>query len=472
MNRKEEILAECLDDIQHGRCTAADCLRRYPEFGSELKDLLEIAVNIKPANASPAPAFRQQLRSRIFEEPVKAGTKTQEHHSGWFFPLISVRAAAFGLLAFVVLAGSAGSAYASQSSLPGDVLYPVKLGMEQVEVAVTHDPEQKAYLYLKLAQRRIDEVAAEVSLNRTPAASILASIPEKTDAALREIEKAPNERAGAFLTRFVETTTNQQIILGEINAGYTSTNAVKQAMTSLQRANLIADAAYNNTAFLKTSPSVREDIEKGRFQVEGELISVTGSNWNVGGVILTNVHFSGSLPKLNSLIKIDAINKNGDVFVINLEVKDSPPATVTIQGPFTGTDKSGKVWYVGDTPIDAPTGKTPPAEGKNLEVKGITSNSSLTVHNVTESEGRGKVEGKGAKMEGRIESVNVPGKTMTIKVAGAGITLDISNAKITGEDEDKSLTIGDLSKMVGKRVKIDGVVKKDGTIFAKEIEID
>lgn len=472
MIRKEEILADCLEQVRQGRSTVEDCLRRYPELVNELKSLLELSSNIRPVNVTPTPEFRRRLQNQLFDEPKPVTGTGGEGKPGLFIFQLPVKAVTAGLLAFVILAGGAGSAYASQSSLPGDLLYPVKIGMENIQVAITRDPEEKAYLYLKIAERRINEIAAGVSLSRTPAASALAAVPEKTDAALREIGKAAPNRADAFLARFAAAVTNQQIVLGAIlNTGNENVDAVKQTMTSLQRASLIADTAYNNTAFLGTGPSVRDDLEKGRFQVEGTLLSVTGKTWNVGGVILTNVRFNGELPVVSSQLKIDAINKNGEVYIIDLAVKDIIPSTVKIQGPFNGTDKTGKVWYVGDTPIQAPEGKMPPAQGRNLEVKGVTNNSSMNIEDIQEKEDEVKSKGQSARLEGKLDSVDVENKTITIKVAGSGFTLVISSAKIT-DNKGKQVDIPELVKVSGKRVQIDGIARKDGKVYAEQVRID
>ena len=65
MSRKEEILTECIDAVLQGRSTVEDCVRRYPEFTGELKSMLELLREIKPANVSPTPEFRRRLRSRF-----------------------------------------------------------------------------------------------------------------------------------------------------------------------------------------------------------------------------------------------------------------------------------------------------------------------------------------------------------------------------------------------------------------------
>lgn len=53
-----------------------------------------------------------------------------------------------------------GVAYASQVSYPGEVLYPVKVGVtEQIESVVTVDTASEAELQAKLFAERIEEVA-------------------------------------------------------------------------------------------------------------------------------------------------------------------------------------------------------------------------------------------------------------------------------------------------------------------------
>ena len=52
--KKEEILAICIDEIQSGRSTIEDCIRRYPAVGKELRSLLEIALCLKPDDTVPS----------------------------------------------------------------------------------------------------------------------------------------------------------------------------------------------------------------------------------------------------------------------------------------------------------------------------------------------------------------------------------------------------------------------------------
>ena len=473
MNRKEEVLSRCIDEVLSGRSTAEDCLLRYPELRNELKPLLELAISIQPPKVVPSPEFRRRLRHRLLEvmAPAEAHEDRKEITHGWFTSLLSVRMVAVLLLAFVVLTTGTVSVYAAQSSLPGDMLYPVKVGVEKLQIAVTVNPENKAYLHLKLAQRRIDELATQVSLNRSPDFSGLATLSAQTDAALREIEKASPDGINTFLSHFAESAINQQIVLGSIRTE-NGDDTMQQAMNTLQRANLIAETAYNNAAFLNTKPSVNDkSLEQGRFKVDGTLLSVAGQTWNVGGLILANVHYSGKVPSINSRVKIDGLNKDSEVFIIKLEQKDDAHEEVKIEGLFKGTDNSGKTWYVGAMPINAPEGKTPPDEGKKIEVQGVTQNTSLAITDVKEQSGEERAREQEANLEGKLSSVDTKNKIIMIKVSGAQISLNIVSAKIYTKDK-KEVNLSELVSLVGKEIKVLGLVKKDGIIYAKEIRID
>lgn len=62
------------------------------------------------------------------------------------------------LIIVSLLGGGAGATYASQSSLPGEVLYPVKLVTERAQVALTVDDAREAALHLKFSSKRLEEV--------------------------------------------------------------------------------------------------------------------------------------------------------------------------------------------------------------------------------------------------------------------------------------------------------------------------
>ena len=62
------------------------------------------------------------------------------------------------LLIFFISSASVGAAFTSQGALPGELLYPVKIVTEKIELAVTKDEIKKTELHLEFAGKRLDEV--------------------------------------------------------------------------------------------------------------------------------------------------------------------------------------------------------------------------------------------------------------------------------------------------------------------------
>jgi hypothetical protein len=76
--------------------------------------------------------------------------------------------AAFLLVTLLVfLFGGVGmTAFAAQSALPGDVLYPVKTNIEQVQLTLSTNPSGRAQLQLEFAERRLLEIAGLIDEER------------------------------------------------------------------------------------------------------------------------------------------------------------------------------------------------------------------------------------------------------------------------------------------------------------------
>jgi hypothetical protein len=77
------------------------------------------------------------------------------------------------LLVFL-FGGASMTAFAAQSALPGDVLYPIKTSMENTQLALSTSPTGRANLQMEFAQRRLLEIASlieEDQFQEIPAAA-------------------------------------------------------------------------------------------------------------------------------------------------------------------------------------------------------------------------------------------------------------------------------------------------------------
>jgi len=157
-----ELLARCLDDLRSGQTTLDAVLASHPEVQQELRALLEAPLAIPRGPIAPAPsaAFRQRARAELL-------TRLAETPQPWwqrFFDSLAVPTPRFGLALPLLLAvllglgGFGGAAYAAQDTLPGDLLYPLKTGLETAQVAMIFSESGRVEEYLAQAAERLEEL--------------------------------------------------------------------------------------------------------------------------------------------------------------------------------------------------------------------------------------------------------------------------------------------------------------------------
>ncbi len=137
----------------------------------------------------------------------------------------SIPRAAVPLLVAVMMMSSSGMALAaSQSSLPGDILYPVKRGTESAQLVFARDPDTRAQLQLAFARTRLDEIRQIGSSRPQHVAELVSDI----SVSLAEVEQSAPEAAPAS-QRIRQETTEQ---IASLSLPGTVTQAVDQAMTA------------------------------------------------------------------------------------------------------------------------------------------------------------------------------------------------------------------------------------------------
>lgn len=475
--KTEDVLANCIDEILNDKSTVEDCLARYPDLADELRPLLHIAASIPPERGTPSPEFKQRTRNRLLEAmgPQMAHVKYGRQSAGGWFRLRLARAFSPAVLALIVLSvvvvAGGGTAYASQSSLPGDTLYPVKTGVENLQLAVTFSHQSRADLHLKLAERRIDEAAMQLNLKRALSAPALATVARQIDEALREMEQALPEDTTPLLTRLAQSTLNQQVILGQLltTCPQAAQPALRQALEVMRRGNIIAQVAYGNPAFLDSSPSVLDQtLEEGQFKLDGVLLKVEGRTWNIGGVIIDNVVSSHEVPPIGKRVRIEGLARDNETFISKIEHDGDTNAQVNIEGLFGGASQNGAVWRIGGIPVGVSGSRTPPLKGDQVKLNGTVQNGNLTVAQVEIEKGSRSDE---VNLHGVLAEVNASRKVITINVAGAKFEVNLAEAVIEAGD-GRPVTWSVLPSLVGEDVRIDGAYLKDGLLYARKVRID
>lgn len=150
---------EAFADAFDGRKTALD---------AQTRQLVEFAENLcAVASAQASPEFVGMLRTDLMREaasvlviskpePAPHKSVTQATKPKARRRLATV---ATGLIATT---GCIGIIASSASALPGEMLYPVKQGVESVQSVTKHDDAGRGQFELKLAQNRLDETQSLV----------------------------------------------------------------------------------------------------------------------------------------------------------------------------------------------------------------------------------------------------------------------------------------------------------------------
>lgn len=150
-----DALEFCLREIEEG-VDVDTALARFPEHAAELRPILKTSIKAREMVVpEPSPDVIRRSRSRVMQRAAELRELSAPKRRFSILPLQRV-AIAFGLAAIFLLSGS-GLLSASASSLPGERLYPVKRGWENVRLFFIFDSEARALLKHEFENERLHE---------------------------------------------------------------------------------------------------------------------------------------------------------------------------------------------------------------------------------------------------------------------------------------------------------------------------
>jgi hypothetical protein len=243
-------LEECLRAMGEKR-NLQHVLRRYPAERDQLIELLRLSVDLgglAPSTPAADSAFRLRTRNRML-----AAAAHRRRARRWnplaALPRPAVRLAFAGAAAVALLVGGLTSAAASGNSLPGDAFYPIKLGVEQAQLAITFDPMARARLHAQFAEVRLGEASRLIAAGRVEDGVRLV---DQYDTAVAQFNHALagttfDERATAELRRFMDdhqasADASLRSLAGSLEAG-----GEAQAAAAVTRSRSHADQAWKGS---------------------------------------------------------------------------------------------------------------------------------------------------------------------------------------------------------------------------------
>ena len=126
------------------------------------------------------------------------------------------------MIAIVMLAaamaggGGAAAVYASQESLPGEALYPLKIWSEDMRIELTNNPESELQLNLQFAERRMIEIGEVAGQDDDLAAHAMLRLQNHLDQALEATGKVSQEQALPAMQGVRQTLQYQQHFIQQL----------------------------------------------------------------------------------------------------------------------------------------------------------------------------------------------------------------------------------------------------------------
>lgn len=160
-----DALEVCLQDLESG-ADLETVLARFPEHADELRPIVTAAAQARSVSVSePSPETIRRGRARVLQHAAELREESVRSRRR-SIPILQRLTLAFSLAAFLLMLSGFGLLNASASSLPGDSLYTVKRGWENVRLTFVLDPSERSLLETQFYYERLSEVTQLLSLGK------------------------------------------------------------------------------------------------------------------------------------------------------------------------------------------------------------------------------------------------------------------------------------------------------------------
>lgn len=224
----------------------ADALEGRGPRNSEVRELVRFAESLCESAVDPSPEFRLSLRAQLMADAatvlVKAPAPGDRSHVRAFKPSEHPvrRRLAAATAALIATSGMVGIVASSAQAIPGDMLYPVKRGVETVELSMHRGDESRGSFQLAQASERLAEAhSLSTQKDSRSEAAVVKALAEFSDTATAgsaalfdDYTSEGNEKSIDKIGSFAETSSSVlQSMSANMPAG--STDAFKTAATTV-----------------------------------------------------------------------------------------------------------------------------------------------------------------------------------------------------------------------------------------------
>ena len=208
-HRMEGILDKCIERLRKGETVEA-ILKDYPEESNLLKSQLGMAKSLFQLK-HPEPDMSAVHRT-IFKIGSEHGFQGVKRERDCGFRTVLAWAASIIL---IIMTGTYAAANFADSSIPGDLLYPVKLASEKVRLALVRTPHGEVEMRIALSERRMQEVIVSTEQGNLHEA-VLGAMLDEAGKAVNNIKKLKGMKRTLMLQRVKSLCASHQDVLKEL----------------------------------------------------------------------------------------------------------------------------------------------------------------------------------------------------------------------------------------------------------------
>ncbi len=340
-----------------------------------------------------------QVRNSASVVPVR-GQRQAKIAAQHFIPeklmnLVRAPALALSAVLMTVLGGSIASVNASERSLPGDWLYPIKIASEQTRLALVSDKSEKLKLKTEFVDRRVQEIKtiangsekkpallkeaaaglkrdldtvklqlADVNENEQPAdaAESAKLVDQKTDAIVNELKQVKSEisdEAGSSLS---------EAQAAAVNTGVSAIEVLLQSKNNPEAQNIVSEADVIQSINNKVE-SLQETLDSTAQKLQSLSTSTEANASSTITPESAQIQMASStLEQAKTLVSENKLDQVSDTLIEAAKTTAQAEASVNQLAvsstaaiiPTTSTEPSTSATTTTDTPTSATTTTTPP----------------------------------------------------------------------------------------------------------------
>lgn len=191
-----------------------------------------------------------RLRGQVVRLPLSAEETRRPERRRRMNLMLAYKVLAVVMAAVVAITGAGGGVVLAAGSLPGDLLYPVKLISEDVRFALALQPADRAELAMAFVGERVHEMETLANQGEVVPDTVLRRMTRQTEQVMAEIAQARPEEVPALLERVMERSREHQQVLEQAGTG-----AREEIQTRLRQASQIMERVHQSNGDALNDPT-------------------------------------------------------------------------------------------------------------------------------------------------------------------------------------------------------------------------